>query len=73
MQVTPLAIPEVLLVEPKVFGDARGFFMETFSGQRYRDAGITTLRVDPLGDDGRSRLDTLGRTLDLVRQECGAA
>lgn len=40
MQVSPLAIPEVLLLEPKVFGDARGFFMETFSAQRYREAGI---------------------------------
>jgi dTDP-4-dehydrorhamnose 3,5-epimerase len=38
--VTPLAIPEVLLVEPAVFGDARGFFMESFSARRYADAGI---------------------------------
>ncbi len=27
---TPLAIPDVVLMEPKVFGDHRGFFMETF-------------------------------------------
>lgn len=40
MKVTPLAIPEVLLIEPKVFGDSRGFFMETFQSKRYRDAGI---------------------------------
>ncbi len=33
-------IPGVIIVEPKVFGDARGFFMETFSAQRYQDAGI---------------------------------
>jgi dTDP-4-dehydrorhamnose 3,5-epimerase len=38
--VTPLGIPEVLLVEPAVFGDARGFFMESFSARRYADAGI---------------------------------
>ena len=30
MKFTPLAIPEVLLVEPKVFGDSRGFFLESF-------------------------------------------
>ena len=30
MKITPLAIPEVMLVEPKVFGDARGFFLESF-------------------------------------------
>lgn len=34
-------IPGVLIIEPKVFGDARGYFKETFSAQRYRDAGIT--------------------------------
>lgn len=33
-------IPGVIIVEPKVFGDARGFFMETFSAQRYQDADI---------------------------------
>jgi F420-dependent oxidoreductase-like protein len=37
--------------------------------RRYRDAGITTLRVDPLGDDAHARLDTLGRMVELVRQE----
>jgi hypothetical protein len=41
--------------------------------RRYRDAGITTLRIDPLGDDGSGRLDTLGRAIELVRQECGSA
>lgn len=30
MKFTPLAIPDVLLIEPKVFGDARGFFLESF-------------------------------------------
>jgi dTDP-4-dehydrorhamnose 3,5-epimerase len=40
MKVTPLAIPEVLLVEPKVFGDARGFFVETFNAKRYAEHGI---------------------------------
>jgi hypothetical protein len=32
----------------------------------YRDAGITTLRVDPEGATLRERLDTLGRVMDLV-------
>jgi dTDP-4-dehydrorhamnose 3,5-epimerase len=31
MKVTPTAIPDVLLIEPKVFGDARGFFFESFN------------------------------------------
>jgi dTDP-4-dehydrorhamnose 3,5-epimerase len=33
-------IPGVVILEPKVFGDARGFFMETFSADRYQQAGI---------------------------------
>lgn len=41
MQVTPTEIPDVLRIEPKVFGDARGFFLETFSAERYAEAGIT--------------------------------
>ena len=39
--------------------------------RRYRDAGITTLRLDPAGSDAAERLDTLGRAVELVRQECG--
>ena len=31
MKATPLAIPEVILLEPKVFGDDRGFFFESFN------------------------------------------
>jgi dTDP-4-dehydrorhamnose 3,5-epimerase len=33
-------LPEVLIVEPDVFGDARGFFMETWNGARYEEHGI---------------------------------
>jgi F420-dependent oxidoreductase-like protein len=41
--------------------------------RRYRDAGVTTLRIDPLGDGAHGRLDTLGRAIELVREECGPA
>jgi dTDP-4-dehydrorhamnose 3,5-epimerase len=40
VKVTPLVLPEVLLVEPERFGDARGYFMETWREDRYRAAGI---------------------------------
>jgi dTDP-4-dehydrorhamnose 3,5-epimerase len=40
VKVTPLAIPDVLLIVPDVFGDARGYFLESFNAARYRDAGI---------------------------------
>lgn len=33
-------IPEVILIEPKVFGDDRGFFMETYQAARFAAAGI---------------------------------
>lgn len=38
MKATPLAIPDVLLIEPKVFGDARGFFFESFNQQSFDEA-----------------------------------
>lgn len=40
MRVERLAIPDVLIVEPAVFADARGAFFETWHLARYRDAGI---------------------------------
>ncbi len=40
MRVTPLALPEVCLIEPQVFADARGFFLESWNAARYAEAGI---------------------------------
>jgi dTDP-4-dehydrorhamnose 3,5-epimerase len=40
MNVTSCEIPGLLIVEPKMFEDARGFFMETWNRQRYRAAGL---------------------------------
>jgi dTDP-4-dehydrorhamnose 3,5-epimerase len=42
MKVAPTEIPDVLLIEPAVFGDSRGFFFETYHRNRYREAGIRT-------------------------------
>ena len=38
MKVSPTTIPDVLLIEPKVFGDERGFFYESFNQQRFNEA-----------------------------------
>ncbi len=38
MKVTPTALPEVLILEPKVFGDERGFFMESWNARTFREA-----------------------------------
>jgi dTDP-4-dehydrorhamnose 3,5-epimerase len=40
MKFTPTSLPDVLLIEPRVFGDERGFFMETFQEKVFSDAGI---------------------------------
>ena len=40
MKVTPTELPEVLLIEPKVHGDSRGFFAEMFQARRYTEAGV---------------------------------
>ena len=40
MQLIPTSIPEVKIIEPRVFGDERGFFMETYSARAYAEFGI---------------------------------
>ncbi|XGA80977.1 dTDP-4-dehydrorhamnose 3,5-epimerase [Halomonas sp. CH40] len=40
MLITPTRIPDVKLIEPKVFGDERGFFMETWNAKAFAEAGI---------------------------------
>jgi dTDP-4-dehydrorhamnose 3,5-epimerase len=40
MRVTPTAIPDVLVIEPRVFGDARGSFFESWNRRTLHDAGV---------------------------------
>lgn len=40
MKVTTTKLSGVLVIEPQVFGDQRGYFIETFSAKRYQEAGI---------------------------------
>ena len=42
MQATRLAIPDVVLIEPKVFGDARGFFFESFNQRAFNEVTGTS-------------------------------
>ena len=44
MKVTPTAIPDVLIIEPKVFGDNRGFFYESFNQSAFNKTTGTDLR-----------------------------
>lgn len=57
MIVTQTAIPEVLLIQPEVHGDQRGFFVETWQQGRYADAGIDARFVQD--NHSRSRCHTL--------------
>lgn len=43
MKATPLAIPDVLLIEPTVFGDDRGFFFESYNARRFAEAVGTSV------------------------------
>ena len=40
MNVLTCDISDLLIIEPKVFGDARGFFLETWNRRRYQEAGL---------------------------------
>lgn len=40
MKVIPQDIPDLLLIEPDVFGDSRGFFFESWSHRKYSEAGL---------------------------------
>lgn len=43
MKATPTAIPDVMVIEPKVFGDARGFFFESFNQKAFNEATGTNV------------------------------
>lgn len=43
MNVIPTSLPGVVVIEPKVFGDARGFFVETWRATRYAEAEVPPL------------------------------
>lgn len=45
MRIHPTALPEVLIVEPDVKRDARGFFLETYHAEKYQRAGLTVAFV----------------------------
>lgn len=58
MRVTPTAIPDVLVIEPRVFGDDRGFFFESFNAARFAEA--TGLGLDFVQDNhSRSQRNVL--------------
>ncbi len=61
MRVERLAIPDVILVTPAKFGDARGFFSETFNARRFAEAGIAL----PFVQDNQSLSERAGTVRGL--------
>lgn len=57
MQIVPTSLPGVLLIDPRVFQDARGFFLETYHARRYAEAGLDVTFVQD--NHSRSRRNTL--------------
>ena len=41
MEIIKTPIKDLVVIKPRVFADARGFFFETYNEERYREAGIT--------------------------------
>ena len=64
MTFTPTSLPDVIIVEPRVFRDERGFFLETYQQRRFRDGGIEATFVQD--NHSRSLRNTL-RGLHLQR------
>lgn len=57
MITSPTTLKDCVLIEPRVFQDDRGFFLETYNANRYRDAGVPLAFVQD--NHSRSKLHTL--------------
>ena len=69
MNITDTKIPAVKLIEPKVFGDERGFFMETWNEKAFREAGINETFVQD--NHSRSVKNTLRGLHYQIKQPQG--
>jgi dTDP-4-dehydrorhamnose 3,5-epimerase len=69
MKITETKIPDVKLIEPKVFGDERGFFMETWNEKAFREAGIDATFVQD--NHSRSVKNTLRGLHYQIKQPQG--
>lgn len=69
MKFIPTSIPDVLLIEPDVHGDTRGFFMETYREDLFQEAGIPTDFVQ--NNHSGSRQGTLRGMHYQIRQVQG--
>jgi F420-dependent oxidoreductase-like protein len=63
------AVPDEMILQTTIFGN-ESYVRERI--RKYRDADIDVLRIDPAGGDASERLDTLGRAVEIIRQETSA-
>lgn len=61
MKLIPTAIPDVLLLEPRVFGDERGFFFESYNARQFEE--LTGLRPDFVQDNHSKSIRNVVRGL----------
>ena len=57
MEFLPTRLPEVIVIKPRVFGDDRGFFLETWQERQFASAGINARFVQD--NHSHSRRNTL--------------
>jgi dTDP-4-dehydrorhamnose 3,5-epimerase len=69
LTVIETVLPGVLIIEPKAFGDERGFFLETYQARRYQEAGIAQFFVQD--NHSRSRRGVLRGLHYQLRQPQG--
>ncbi len=69
MQITPTEIPDIVQIDPQVFGDDRGFFMETYQAKVFAGAGLPTEFVQD--NHSRSCQGTLRGLHYQIRQAQG--
>ena len=63
-------VPDEMILQTSLLGNEAAVRERI---RKYRDAGVNMLRLDPAGGNASERLDTLGRAIELVRQECPSA
>jgi dTDP-4-dehydrorhamnose 3,5-epimerase len=66
MKVTPLSIPDVLLIEPEIFGDDRGFFFESFNQREFNQ--VTGLDLVFVQDNHSKSVHGVLRGLHFQKQ-----
>jgi dTDP-4-dehydrorhamnose 3,5-epimerase len=69
MRFTPSTLPDVILIEPDLFRDDRGYFFETFQARKFADAGIPATLVQE--NVSRSRQNVLRGLHYQIRQPQG--